>query len=237
MGPAELQLPVPVYVALCASTLLYTLVWWRIFNKAHRSGILLTWGLVQAAGWPWLVDPDPWLVLAVFAISFLVSVAVVSTMVSIIGRPWWWVVPVALSMLPQLAIMIWAVQASAFEDLPDSLGIMALVCWTVAVLMGIPLYVIGMSDLGDAFGYGIGFRLGLVFLPIVFLPVLAFSSNRYGDWGRVARERSDARRRSVISASLAGTGAPAHPSPSSGMSLPPLHDAPDPADTGYRAGT
>ncbi len=251
-----MQLAVAAYVVLCVATLLVALSWWRVFNKARRSGILLIWGPLQTALWPWLTDPDPWLVLMLLGFSLVVSVAVTSTFVSIIGRPWWWVLPVVLGFLPQLVAVIWAMQASAVEELPDSLALFALGCWTVVVLLGVPLYLVGMFDLGDAFGFGIGFRLGLVFLPMVFLPVLAFGPSRYGDWGRVERERAKARAEKVMSDRTSATGLRGHPGPGeqghhrevprpqpthqgglppwSGVQLPPLGDQPAPVDPDHR---
>ncbi len=42
-------------------------------------------------------------------------------------------------------------------------------------IIGIILYL----DLAKSFGKGIGFALGMLFLPVVFLPVLGFGSARY----------------------------------------------------------
>ncbi|MCZ7631068.1 MAG: DUF5684 domain-containing protein [Microthrixaceae bacterium] len=195
MGRDDLQMAMPLYVAMLVGVLVYTIVWWRIFNKAHRSGILLLWGLISAAVWPWISDPGEWFVVGAVGVSFLVSLGVASTMVSIIGRPLWWVLPVALAFLPQLAIVIWATEASAYEDTPEAIATLALASWVAAVVMATPLYFIGMHDLGDAFGYGTGFQLGLMFLPLAFLPIVAFGSNHYGDWGLAKRRRAAALRR------------------------------------------
>jgi hypothetical protein len=54
MGQDELLIALPLYVGILVGVLFYSVVWWRIFNKARRSGILLTWGLVLAAAWPWI---------------------------------------------------------------------------------------------------------------------------------------------------------------------------------------
>lgn len=219
MGRDELLIALPLYMALLVGVLFYTVVWWRIFNKARHSGILLSWGLIQAAAWPWIPDPDLWLVVAAYGVSFLVSLGIVFTMVSIIGRPGWWVMPTVLAYVPQLVTLIWAMQASAYEDLPEALAWFALVSWGIAVIMSIPLYFIGMHDLGDAFGYGTGFQLGLMFLPVVFLPILAFDSNHYGDWGLAERKRREMR--SAIPGRAAATPAPAPPPMTT--ALPPLN--------------
>lgn len=219
MGQDELLIATPLYVAMLAGTLFYTIVWWRIFNKARHSGVLLAWALIVAATWPWLADPDAWVVIAAFGVSFLVSLGIVSTMVSIIGRPGWWVMPVLLAYVPQLVILIWSTQASVHEEVPDALAWFSMSCWIAAVLMAIPLYFIGMHDLGDAFGYGIGFQLGLMFLPFVFLPILAFDRNNYGDWGKAERERRARRSNTAVPATPTRAPAP----PPSVASLPPLN--------------
>lgn len=209
----------PLYVGILAGVLFYTVVWWRIFNKARHSGILLTWGLIQAVAWPWIPDPEAWLVLVAYGVSFLVSLGIVSTMVSIIGRPGWWVMPVILAYVPQLAIVIWAMQASVYEDVPEAMAWFALLCWVTAIIMTVPLYFIGMHDLGDAFGYGTGFQLGLMFLPFLFLPILAFDRNHYGDWGMAERRR----RASLASVPARAIATPAPALPPMTTTLPPLN--------------
>lgn len=189
VGLDELQVLGPLYAGLVTGSAFYTIVWWRIFNKARRSGILLLWGLGLTIATPWLADIGPGLAMMLYSVSFLVTLGIVSTMVSIIGRPGWWVLPVVLAFLPQLVIRIWALQASVFEEAPDSLLWFAIACWGVAIVMGIPMWLIGMYDLSDAFGYSAVFGIGLMFLPFVFLPILAFDRNHYGDWGKAQRQR------------------------------------------------
>ncbi len=45
----------------------------------------------------------------------------------------------------------------------------------VNTIVGIILFI----DLAKSFGKGVGFGLGLIFLPFVFLPILAFSDAQY----------------------------------------------------------
>lgn len=57
--------------------------------------------------------------------------------------------------------------------------------WWWFILMIIPLVgfilaIIVAIDVAKAFGKGVGFGLGLAFLPFIFYPVLAFSDARYG---------------------------------------------------------
>lgn len=52
------------------------------------------------------------------------------------------------------------------------------------LMMLIPFYNIYLMiklylDLGKVFGKGTGFKLGLVFLPFIFMPILAFGQSTY----------------------------------------------------------
>jgi hypothetical protein len=39
--------------------------------------------------------------------------------------------------------------------------------------------IIAVNDLSKVFGHGIGFTLGLIFLPYIFIPILAFGGSQY----------------------------------------------------------
>ncbi len=52
-------------------------------------------------------------------------------------------------------------------------------------LVNIVVAIIMYVDLAKAFGKGIGFALGMIFLSVIFLPILAFGDAQYR--GRVAR--------------------------------------------------
>ena len=45
--------------------------------------------------------------------------------------------------------------------------------------VNIVIYIIMMNDLSKSFGHGVGFTLGLLFLSIIFLYILAFGSSTY----------------------------------------------------------
>jgi hypothetical protein len=52
------------------------------------------------------------------------------------------------------------------------------------IMLFIPLinfifWIIIMIDLANSFGKGVGFALGLILIPIVFFPILAFGSAQY----------------------------------------------------------
>jgi len=52
--------------------------------------------------------------------------------------------------------------------------------WVLLLLVCFPIfYIILCVDLAKSFGYGVGYALGLVFLPIIFFPMLGFGSAQY----------------------------------------------------------
>ncbi len=46
-------------------------------------------------------------------------------------------------------------------------------------LVNLVIFILIAIDLAKAFGKGVGFAMGLVFLPFIFYPVLGFGSARY----------------------------------------------------------
>lgn len=46
-------------------------------------------------------------------------------------------------------------------------------------IVGIVVMIVVANDIAKAFGKGVAWTLGLVFLPIIFLPMLAFGSAQY----------------------------------------------------------
>jgi hypothetical protein len=63
------------------------------------------------------------------------------------------------------------------------------VWWIILFLIPIVNIVIAImvtNDLSKAFGHGVGFTLGLIFLAEIFLPILAFGGSKYvGPGGKV----------------------------------------------------
>ena len=56
--------------------------------------------------------------------------------------------------------------------------------WWIILVLIVPLanivcLIIIIFDLAKSFGKGVGFGFGLLFLPIIFLPILAFGSSEY----------------------------------------------------------
>lgn len=56
--------------------------------------------------------------------------------------------------------------------------------WIVLLIVPIANWIVGimvMHNLAKVFGQGMGFTLGLIFLPFIFLPLLAFGNFQYID--------------------------------------------------------
>jgi len=54
--------------------------------------------------------------------------------------------------------------------------------WVVLALIpivGFVIWIIVSLDLAKSFGRGTGFAIGLIFLPVVFAPILGFGSDTY----------------------------------------------------------
>ena len=46
-------------------------------------------------------------------------------------------------------------------------------------ILNIVIFIIVLNDLSKSFGHGVGFTLGLIFLSLIFLYILAFGSSTY----------------------------------------------------------
>lgn len=54
--------------------------------------------------------------------------------------------------------------------------------WFVLLLIpfvNIIVLIIILNDLSKSFGHGVGFTLGLIFLSLIFIPILGFGGSRY----------------------------------------------------------
>ena len=83
----------------------------------------------------------------------------------IVQRPMWWL---ALFLSPIIGSLLTAVS-------PELGGIISLLGIIVMLVMSIILVL----DLAKVFGKNVGFGLGLLFLGIIFMPLLAFSDAKY----------------------------------------------------------
>ncbi|MFP6581173.1 MAG: DUF5684 domain-containing protein [Candidatus Hydrogenedentota bacterium] len=91
--------------------------------------------------------------------------------VKISGLKWWWFL---LSFLPMVMFLVAPIEftyATAF----DPVGFLLFL-----PLAGVFAMIVTGLSLAEEFGKGRLFGLGVVFLPFIFLPVLAFGESEYG---------------------------------------------------------
>ena len=85
---------------------------------------------------------------------------------------WRWCIPMLIG---------WALLIGAFAGMKEAVGI-SLVCLLVSIGFSIWAIVEGIlmtHGVSKNFGHGAGYTLGLLFLPVIFLPILAFGSSQY----------------------------------------------------------
>ena len=70
---------------------------------------------------------------------------------------------------------VWVFAIMAFGGL---LGAIPVIGWLISIAV-LVFSIIVMNDLSKAFGKTTGFTVGLVLLPVVFLPMLAFGKAKY----------------------------------------------------------
>jgi len=105
----------------------------------------------------------------------IVPVYNVIVFLDIAGKPWWWVLiifvaPFALYFLGFLLFMI--LLSFMVAMIFYGLGL-------VASVGGLVLSIMAAITFAKNYGFGIGFAIGLVLLPMVFLPYLAFGDAEY----------------------------------------------------------
>ncbi|MGH7751788.1 MAG: DUF5684 domain-containing protein [Gemmatimonadales bacterium] len=102
-----------------------------------------------------------WLVMLAIAVFFI---AVMWKIFTKAGKPGW------ASIIPIYNLVVW-------------LDIVGKPVWWIILLLipivNIFVYIIMYHGLSKAFGKGVGFTLGLIFLGIIFFPILAFGSAQY----------------------------------------------------------
>lgn len=92
----------------------------------------------------------------------------------IIRRPQWWGVAIILLSILQGVLA----QSIASADGNASTTLISLVTNIVSIIL-LVLSVRITHGLSRSFGRGVGFTIGLLFLPIIFYPILAFGSATY----------------------------------------------------------
>lgn len=78
-------------------------------------------------------------------------------LIEIVGRPSWW---------------FWMLLGGIVLSMIPFLGFLIAIALFVLIVM---LYI----DLAKSFGKGVGFAIGMIFLSIIFFPILAFGNAQY----------------------------------------------------------
>jgi hypothetical protein len=86
-------------------------------------------------------------------------------LVKLVKRPMWWAVVITIGIIVGGAPS-------------DAAAVIQVVTGLIAILAAI-LLIITLFDLSKAFGHGVGFGLGLVFLSVIFALILGFGSSTY----------------------------------------------------------
>ncbi|MFZ9856927.1 MAG: DUF5684 domain-containing protein [Roseiflexaceae bacterium] len=90
----------------------------------------------------------------------------------IIQRPTWWgYLLVGLSLIQ----IVFTLMQDGSTDLADLYQTMSSIATIVAFIFSVRI----THGLSRSFGHGVGFTLGLLFLPYIFYPILAFGSSTY----------------------------------------------------------
>jgi uncharacterized membrane protein YoaK (UPF0700 family) len=108
-------------------------------------------------------EPSPAVMIVYLAICVVMIVAVWKIFTKA-GKPGW------ASIVPIYNIIVW-------------LQVVNRPIWWILLLfipiVGFIVAIILTNDLAKAFGKGVGWTIGLLFLPMVFLPILGFGDDEY----------------------------------------------------------
>lgn len=86
-------------------------------------------------------------------------------LVKLVKRPMWWAVV--------LTITGFAAGGANSAD-----GVLAAILWALGVI-AVVVYILVQLALAKAFGHGIGYALGLIILPFIFMLILGYGSSTY----------------------------------------------------------
>jgi hypothetical protein len=86
-------------------------------------------------------------------------------LVKLVKRPMWWAV------LITVGFIVGGAPSDAAAAIQIITGLIAIVAAIMLIIM--------MFDLSKAFGHGIGFGLGLIFLSVIFALILGFGKSTY----------------------------------------------------------
>ena len=139
------------YISIGIVGILSIIAWWRIFAKAGEKG----WKAIIPFYNMYVMYKLFWKV-AIFIVMLVLST------LAVIGY----------------IIVIYGIVAAFYSGSSGMFmaGVLLLVACAIVALV---LQIIFYNKLAKAFGHGAGFTVGLIFLNVIFLLILAFGSSRY----------------------------------------------------------
>ena len=147
-----------IIIAAVAMAVLQIIAMWKIFIKAGEPG----WKSIIPCYSIWTLYKFTWT--PGISIAYMILAIQGSIMVAI------------AQLFAQLALL------SYDWDVAFVFLLIALVIVLIGIALGLAAYVIqciAMHKLSLAFGHGGGFTVGLIFLPTIFLMILAFGQSQY----------------------------------------------------------
>ena len=92
------------------------------------------------------------------------------------GNGWMFLLPTVLTVGYVFGLVLFMLSGFTGEAVPTiNMTILAIGCGIASIVINI----ITLHKLSKSFGYGVGFTLGLLFLPIIFYIILGFGSSKY----------------------------------------------------------
>lgn len=92
------------------------------------------------------------------------------------GNGWMFLLPTVLTFGYVFGLVLFMLSGFTGEAVPTiNMTILAIGCGIASIVINI----ITLHKLSKSFGYGVGFTLGLLFLPIIFYIILGFGSSKY----------------------------------------------------------
>ena len=92
------------------------------------------------------------------------------------GNGWMFIAPLAASLISGIACVC-MVFGIIVGNAVVSFGMFFVIA--AALITEFVIYIMAIHKLSKAFGHGVGFTLGLLFLPIIFYIILGFGSSKY----------------------------------------------------------
>ena len=146
------------YIAICIVGILSVIAWWRIFSKAGESG------------WKAIIPfYNMYTMYKLFWKKIVFVIMLIICAISLVG---------AIMMSYGMAVSFYNYMYYGSTEGSGTMmvGILILAATGIAALV---LQIIFYHKLSRAFGHGAGFTVGLIFLNVIFIMILAFGSSRY----------------------------------------------------------